>query len=63
MQGQISVPEEKIKALKAHLRQVTDEVAPKARDLASVTGKIISMSLAIGPVSRLMTRRHVCIVK
>ena len=56
VQGQIAVTEEKIKALKAHLRQVTDEVATKARDLASVTGKIMFMSLAIGPVSRLMTR-------
>ena len=28
----------------------------RARDLASITGKINSMSLAIGPVSRLMTR-------
>ena len=56
VQGQIAVPEEKIKALKAYLRQVTDEVVPKARDLASVTGKIMSMSLAIGPVSQLMTR-------
>ena len=55
-QGQISIPEEKIEALKAHLGQAADQPTLKARDLASITGKIISMSLALGPVSRLMTR-------
>ena len=28
----------------------------KAREIASIVGKIISMSLAVGPISRLMTR-------
>ena len=55
-QGQILIPLEKIEALKVHLGQAIDKVALKARDLASITGKIISMSLAIGPVSRFMTR-------
>ena len=55
-QGQISVPEEKIDALKANLSHLMSKVSPKARNLASVIGKIMSMSLAIGPVSRLMTR-------
>ena len=55
-QGQISIPEEKIEALKAHLGQAVDQPTLKACNLASITGKIISMSLALGPVSRLMTR-------
>ena len=55
-QGQILVPEEKIDALKANLSHLMSKVSPKARNLASVIGKIMSMSLAIGPVSRLMTR-------
>lgn len=30
--------------------------SPTARSIASITGKVMSMSLALGPVSRLMTR-------
>ena len=56
-QGVISVPEEKIMALKSQLSKAVDRGSLKARDLASVIGKIISMTLALGPVSRLMTRR------
>ena len=55
-QGQISIPEEKIEALKIDLGQAMDKPTLKARYLASITGKIMSMSLAIGPVRRLMTR-------
>ena len=55
-QGQISVPEEKIDALKENLSHLMSKVSPKARNLASVIGKIMYMSLAIGPVSWLMTR-------
>ena len=56
-QGVISVPEEKIAALKLQLIAALDGDSLKARDLANIIGKIISMALATGPVSRLMTRR------
>ena len=56
-QGVISVPDEKIKALRLELSRVTAKGALRARELASIIGKIIAMSLALGPVSRLMTRR------
>ena len=59
-QGQISIPEDKIGTLKVHLGQAMGKLSVTARDLASITGKIIYMSLAIGPLSRLMTR-HVYI--
>ena len=51
------MPEEKIVALKLQLIAALDGGSLKARDLASIIGKIISMALATGPVSRLMTRR------
>ena len=55
-QGQILVHEEKIEALKTHLSHLMSTISLKARYLASVIGKIMSMTLAVGPVSRLMTR-------
>ena len=55
-QGQISIPEDKIRALKVHLGLAMGKLSLRACDLASITGKIISMSLAIGPLNRLMTR-------
>ena len=54
--GQIEVPSEKITALRSALRQATQSPWIKARSLASVIGKIISMGFAFGPVSRFMTR-------
>ena len=53
------MPEERIAALKLQLTAALDKSSIKARDLASIVGKIISMTLAMGPVSRLvlMTRR------
>ena len=56
LQGQIVVPEEKISSPKAQLRKAADSQGLSARQLANIIGKIISMSLAIGPISRLMTR-------
>ena len=54
--GKVSVPQQKIDALQAELCQVADNVTIPAKTLARLTGKIISMSMAIGPVARLMTR-------
>lgn len=61
--GLISVLKEKIAVLKAQLLQVFRGLSVKARTLASVIGKIIAMSLAIGPVACLMTRSMCAILK
>ena len=54
--GFISVPQDKIMALQALLRQASGQEVLTARHLASITGKIISMSLALGMIARLQTR-------
>jgi len=53
---QISVPEDKLSLLKTQLKVASYSSQIRARSLASITGKIISMSIAMGPVTRLMTR-------
>ena len=53
--GEFTVPEHKISSLNSKLLEVTKAQLMTARQLASVVGKIISMSLASGPVIRLMT--------
>ena len=55
-QGVISVPEDKMSDLKSQLDKAANRDTLKACELASIIGKIISMSLAVGPVSHLMTR-------
>ena len=52
----LSVPQEKINALKTQLEQVALRPRLLAKVLASLAGKIIAMSIALGPVARLMTR-------
>lgn len=54
--GCLSVPPEKIDCLKEKLAAVAQSECIQARQLASVIGTLISMSMAIGPVTRLMTR-------
>ena len=54
--GVFSVPPEKIKALKSAIKLIREMPQVPSRLLASVIGKIISMSLGLGPVTRLMTR-------
>ena len=46
----------KISALKANLVMAVKQTTLKAKFIASLVGKIISMSLALGPVARFMTR-------
>ena len=54
--GVVEVPQSKIEAIHSQLKDaVTARVLP-ARSLASITGKLISLSIALGPVTRLMTR-------
>ena len=55
-QGRIAVPQEKINTLKMQLEQAAQKPRLTAKVLASLTGKIITMSMALGPVARLMTR-------
>ena len=55
-EGQIHVPESKIAALRSMLQRVKHSPTIKVKCLASLLGKIISMSLAFGSVSRFMTR-------
>ena len=54
--GEFSVPSNKLYSLKLQLHAVAEAQSVPARQLASVIGKIMSMSLALGPVTRLMTR-------
>ena len=54
--NQISIPQEKIIALRSLLQSTLHCEQIEARLLASIIGKIISMALGLGPVSRLMTR-------
>ena len=54
--GEFLVPVSKVDALKSRLLEVKDTKCISARKLASLIGKIIFMSLALGPVTRLMTR-------
>lgn len=54
--GQIEVPHDKITKLLDLLGKTACVTRVSARQLASVVGKIISLGLAVGPISRLMTR-------
>ena len=54
--GKVKVPTEKLEALQLQLKQAMLSKALTARSVASITGKVISMSIALGQVSRLMTR-------
>ena len=55
-QGCISVPTRKISGLKAMLVMAAKQTTLRAKFIASLVGKIVSMSIALGPVSRFMTR-------
>ena len=52
-EGSFSVPQHKIDRLKSAITNVSILGSITAHSLASIVGQIISMSLAIGPVSRL----------
>ena len=54
--GCVYLPVNKLLRLKVLLKGVNRSRGIRARYLASLTGKIMSMSLAWGPVARLMTR-------
>ena len=54
--GQFLVPPGKLASLHENLMRVNDLPCVPACMLASVIGKIVAMSLALGPVTRMMTR-------
>ena len=54
--GHLEVPKEKITSLQCQIRQLLSMSVVPARLLACVVGKIIAMGLAIGPLTRYMTR-------
>ena len=51
--GCITVPDKKIIALQNMLQSLVGKKCNKAKQLASLVGKITSMNLALGPVTRL----------
>ena len=55
VKGEFIVPAHKISSLSSQLLEVSEARSLTARQLASIVGKIISMSLALGPVTHLMT--------
>ena len=55
--GNFFVPSEKLESLKSSIKAAYPLTRVPARSLASIVGKIVSMSLAIGPVSHLRTRQ------
>jgi len=55
-QGVVSMLQEKLSALHAQLAQALKETKLSTKFLAIITGEIISMLVALGPVARLMTR-------
>ena len=55
-EGEFKVPDRKLAKLKLQLHEVESAQSVPARSLASLVGRIMSMSLALGPVTRLMTR-------
>jgi len=54
--GKLTVPECKLESTCELLQSLMDKPAVPAKRLASAIGRLISMSMAIGPVARLMTR-------
>ena len=60
--GQIIVPTGKVQALQSLVSAAIKAVMLLARDIARIIEKIISLSLAVGPLSRLMTRSLYAVV-
>lgn len=54
--GEFSIPPGKIDHLFNLISLLLDDVSPTARDVSRITGTLISMELALGPIVRLRTR-------
>ena len=55
-QGVFSIPVERIEKLRNAIARLLSSGLASARSLAKVTGQVLSMSIAVGPVTRLRTR-------
>ena len=53
---QLLVPKSRIEALQGHIQQALNNNCISVRNIARITGWIISTSLALGPIARFMTR-------
>ena len=51
------IPERKVEKLKSLLGSVIGDTSSSYRELARIAGSIISVALAVGPISRLLTRQ------
>ena len=60
--GNFFIPEDRIDRLKASLDLIAPFQRTTARILARITGQIISMSIALGPVTRLRTRSMYAVI-
>ena len=54
--GNYIIPDDKVEKLKANIASIASKCKPTAREVASIVGQIISMSIALGPITRLRTR-------
>ena len=55
-EGKFWVNEKRVRKLKEHIAFLKARPKPTAREIATLTGYLVSMSLAFGPVVRLWTR-------
>ena len=56
LKGRLTIPEQKVKALTMLVQPAKDDRAICATALASIIKKMVSMGLALGPVTRLKAR-------
>ena len=49
------IPERKVEKLKSLLSTAIGDASSSYRELARIAGSIISVALAVGPISRLLT--------
>ena len=56
LEGKVFVTEKRVNGLVKWLRMLRSKGRPNAKELARLAGMLVSMSFAIGPVTRLRTR-------
>ena len=55
--GMLFIPEGRLSKLKSSIQSCLDRTAIRVRELASITGQIISLSCGFGNITRLLSRR------
>ena len=63
LKGYVSVPQAKLDALVSLLSASLASDHMRAKCIASIVGKIISMGIALGPVARFVTRNLYVLLK